>query len=692
MLDLELTRSTSPEFARERNWYHWLFSKEIANHIHPSHHIKDDMKLLEGGYGAMGTTSQYCLRWNNHRNNLLAAFDQLLHVEAFTDVTLACEDGVTLHAHRLVLAACSSYFHALFVNAHGSNHPIVVLKDVRASEMRALLEYMYRGEVNIEHDALQGLLRVAESLKVKGLVEELGTESSAALRPPSPREGTHPPSTLSVDPRSHQDLPPRSRPEPPTSVSGPAPLSVSSHERVSSPTPPLYPLPPHGLSLHRPQHRPGPRQDLRDARPDLREPRELDLRTEGRDIRDLRDHLRDPLRDSHREGLRDAHRDPRDLHDSRDAHTPSGMDSDPSRPPLSLISPVPHMVPPCPDSPPHKRKRSLIPDPMLSPTPILRTALGHAHGFPGPDMTSLVSLANSMMPLPGLLSSHVPHLLPHDHREHLESPYSLSLKKEQHDDESRSMSDISREDEQEKLKLDSPANGPLLPEFNPYHLDPNGQSHYSNFVSYVPTPKPEWKRYKQYTKTDLMDAIEAVRTGMTALQASRKYKVPSRTLYDKIKKMGISTLPRRLPSKKPSPSSTELETSATDTHGPTEHHEPPSRESRDTSLLTPSSRDNRDSSLLTPSSRDTRDSSLPEHDKMHSNSVTCDDDDSAPVVVEDEEESSSPTPGSTPALGSFSLVGHKMYENGAGESSTKPLDLTDADSLISKRPEIEERA
>lgn len=36
-----------------------------------------------------------------------------------------------------------------------------------------------------------------------------------------------------------------------------------------------------------------------------------------------------------------------------------------------------------------------------------------------------------------------------------QSPYSLSLKKEQHDEESRSMSDISREDEQEKSKLES---------------------------------------------------------------------------------------------------------------------------------------------------------------------------------------------------------------------------------------------
>lgn len=53
--------------------------------------------------------------------------------------------------------------------------------------------------------------------------------------------------------------------------------------------------------------------------------------------------------------------------------------------------------------------------------------------------------------------------------------------------------------------------------------------------------KPEWKRYKQYTRQDINMAIEEVRNGMSALQASRKYGVPSRTLYDKVKKLGITT-------------------------------------------------------------------------------------------------------------------------------------------------------
>lgn len=53
--------------------------------------------------------------------------------------------------------------------------------------------------------------------------------------------------------------------------------------------------------------------------------------------------------------------------------------------------------------------------------------------------------------------------------------------------------------------------------------------------------KPEWKRYKQYTRSDIMSAIQCVREGMSALQASRKFGVPSRTLYDKVKKLGITT-------------------------------------------------------------------------------------------------------------------------------------------------------
>ncbi|XP_020279642.1 protein tramtrack, beta isoform-like isoform X3 [Pseudomyrmex gracilis] len=118
---------------------------------------------------AMASSQRFCLRWNNHQSNLLSVFDQLLHDECFVDVTLAVE-GQLLRAHKMVLSACSPYFQALFAG-HPDKHPIVILKDVPYVDMRSLLDFMYRGEVSVDQDRLTAFLRVAESLRIKGLTE-----------------------------------------------------------------------------------------------------------------------------------------------------------------------------------------------------------------------------------------------------------------------------------------------------------------------------------------------------------------------------------------------------------------------------------------------------------------------------------------------------------------------------------------
>lgn len=156
------------------------------------------------------TSQQYCLRWNNHRSNLLTVFDELLQNEAFTDVTLAVDGGASVKCHKMVLAACSSYFQTLFIDLP-CKHPIVVLKDVKYSEIKAILEYMYRGEVNVAQEQLGGLLKVAEVLKVKGLVEENGSqgrreEVETSMSPP-PAIST---STSSVAHSSGHASPPHS--------------------------------------------------------------------------------------------------------------------------------------------------------------------------------------------------------------------------------------------------------------------------------------------------------------------------------------------------------------------------------------------------------------------------------------------------------------------------------------------------
>ena len=38
------------------------------------------------------TRHQYCLKWNNHKNNISGVFDRLRTDERFVDVTLASSD------------------------------------------------------------------------------------------------------------------------------------------------------------------------------------------------------------------------------------------------------------------------------------------------------------------------------------------------------------------------------------------------------------------------------------------------------------------------------------------------------------------------------------------------------------------------------------------------------------------------
>ncbi|XP_017106698.2 longitudinals lacking protein, isoforms H/M/V isoform X8 [Drosophila bipectinata] len=115
----------------------------------------------------MDDDQQFCLRWNNHQSTLISVFDTLLENETLVDCTLAAE-GKFLKAHKVVLSACSPYFATLLQEQY-DKHPIFILKDVKYQELRAMMDYMYRGEVNISQDQLAALLKAAESLQIKGL-------------------------------------------------------------------------------------------------------------------------------------------------------------------------------------------------------------------------------------------------------------------------------------------------------------------------------------------------------------------------------------------------------------------------------------------------------------------------------------------------------------------------------------------
>jgi len=116
----------------------------------------------------MEEQQKFCLKWNQFHQNVKEVFNELREGQFLFDVTLACNDGIHVGAHRIILAACSSFFRGLFTENNHS-HPWIYLKGIPSVELKAVVDFMYLGEVNVSQDNLSQFLATAEELKVKGL-------------------------------------------------------------------------------------------------------------------------------------------------------------------------------------------------------------------------------------------------------------------------------------------------------------------------------------------------------------------------------------------------------------------------------------------------------------------------------------------------------------------------------------------
>lgn len=116
----------------------------------------------------------------------------------------------------MVLSACSPYFQVLFTNTPDDKHPILILKDITLADMKSLLDFMYRGEVSVDQERLTAFLRVAESLRIKGLTEvnedkqPKGTNNSGNTETPTKSSATTGATTASSGPaNSASNAPPQ---------------------------------------------------------------------------------------------------------------------------------------------------------------------------------------------------------------------------------------------------------------------------------------------------------------------------------------------------------------------------------------------------------------------------------------------------------------------------------------------------
>ena len=124
----------------------------------------------------MNVSETLCLKWDDFKDGITSSFADLRKGRDLTDVTLACEDGQQLEAHKVILAASSPFFLDLLKkNRHP--HPLIYMRGFKSEMLSAILDFLYFGEANVREENLDSFLGLADELTLTGLT---GTDKSKA--------------------------------------------------------------------------------------------------------------------------------------------------------------------------------------------------------------------------------------------------------------------------------------------------------------------------------------------------------------------------------------------------------------------------------------------------------------------------------------------------------------------------------
>ena len=116
----------------------------------------------------MTSSEKLCLQWNEFQNIVSSSFGDLRNDGDLVDVTLACEDGTQMEAHKVVLASASPFFlNLLKRNKHP--HPLIYMKGIKSDNLLAMIEFFYKGEADVSQENLEGFLALADEMRLKGL-------------------------------------------------------------------------------------------------------------------------------------------------------------------------------------------------------------------------------------------------------------------------------------------------------------------------------------------------------------------------------------------------------------------------------------------------------------------------------------------------------------------------------------------
>ena len=144
------------------------------------------------------------LKLHNFQENMITSFSHQRKHSDFSDVTLISEDRQNFPVHRIILSSGSGFFDTILRELRYETHSVIYLRGIKAKLLDPMLDFLYKGSVNLAHEEVEAFLILAREMELKGLQSNSTKSTESSLEEDSKTDLPNPTeNSLREDSKAH---------------------------------------------------------------------------------------------------------------------------------------------------------------------------------------------------------------------------------------------------------------------------------------------------------------------------------------------------------------------------------------------------------------------------------------------------------------------------------------------------------
>ena len=143
-------------------------------------------------FSRMDMQNEVQLKLHNFQENMITSFNHQRKHSDFSDVTLISEDRQNFPVHKIILSSGSGFFHTILRELRYEAHSVIYLRGIKANLLVPMLDFLYKGSVNLANEEVETFLILAREMELMGLQSNSAESTESSLEEDSKTDLTKP--------------------------------------------------------------------------------------------------------------------------------------------------------------------------------------------------------------------------------------------------------------------------------------------------------------------------------------------------------------------------------------------------------------------------------------------------------------------------------------------------------------------